>query len=194
MAQTHSNSPFFSKNNSDTKDNPLSPNGRFSRLSYLGWYGFLNIVTVIAYIALGLFVGVFSLNSFSINDRVMDLFSGAMGIGVMVLWVIVAYFHIVFMIRRLHDANRSGWLCLLLLVPIVQIFFMLYLLFAPGSKGYNDYGSPRLALVWEKILAWLMIIVIILGLFSFASLMSYMMGAGELQTPTEIVQKGTRYF
>ncbi|MPW45511.1 DUF805 domain-containing protein [Acinetobacter guerrae] len=194
MTQPSSNSPFFARNSIEIKDNPLSPNGRFNRLSYLGWYGFLNIVTVIAYLALGVFVGVFSLNTFSINDRVMDLFSGAMGIGVLILWVVVAYFHIVFLIRRLHDLNRSGWLCLLLLIPIVQFLFMLYVIFASGTKGLNDYGAPRSSAVWEKILAWLMIIVMILSLFSFASLISFMSSSGELQSPTQIVQKGTSYF
>lgn len=193
MTQPSSNSPLFSKPIA-LRDHPLSPTGRFNRLSYLGWYGFLNIVTVIAYLALGTFVGVFSLNTLSINDRVMDLFSGAMGIGVFILWIIVAYFHIVFIIRRLHDANRSGWLCLLLLVPLLQIVLMLYVLFASGSKGVNDYGAPRDSAVWEKILAWLMIIVMILGLFSLVSLISFMSGTGELQSPTQIVQKGTGYF
>ncbi|MBK0063495.1 MULTISPECIES: DUF805 domain-containing protein [unclassified Acinetobacter] len=194
MTQPTPNSPFFSRNSIEVKDNPLSPNGRFNRLSYLGWYGFLNIVTVIVYLALGVFVGVFSLNTFSINDRVIDLFSGAMGVGVVILWVVVAYFHIVFLVRRLHDANRSGWLCLLLLIPIVQFLFMLYVIFAPGSKGFNDYGAPRSSAVWEKILAWLMIIVMILSLFSIASLISFMSSTGELQSPTQIVQKGTSYF
>ncbi|MEC8058436.1 MAG: DUF805 domain-containing protein [Pseudomonadota bacterium] len=194
MTQPSSNSPFFARNSIEIKDNPLSPNGRFNRLSYLGWYGFLNIVTVVAYLALGVFVGAFSLSTFSINDRVMDLFSGAMGIGILVLWAIVAYFHIVFLVRRLHDSNRSGWLCLLILSPLVQFLFMLYVLFVPGSKGLNDYGAPRPSAVWEKILAWLMIIVMILSLFSVASLISFMSSTGELQTPTEIVQKGTSYF
>ena len=194
MTQPSSNSPFFSGNNNETTDNPLTPNGRFNRLSYLGWYGFLNIVTVIAYLALGIFVGAFSLNTMSINDRVIDLFSGAMGIGILVLWAIVAYFHIVFLVRRLHDANRSGWLCLLILIPIVQFLLILYVLFVPGTQGRNDYGAPRPSAVWEKILAWLMIIIIILSLFSVASLISMLSSTGELQTPTEIVQKGTSYF
>ena len=30
--------------NALVKDNPLSPKGRFNRLSYLGWYGLLTIV------------------------------------------------------------------------------------------------------------------------------------------------------
>jgi len=40
---------------------------------------------------------------------------------------------------RLHDIGRSGWLSLLLLVPIVNFIFMLVLLFVPGDDD-NDYG------------------------------------------------------
>jgi uncharacterized membrane protein YhaH (DUF805 family) len=39
--------------------------------------------------------------------------------------------------RRLHDINLSGWLSLLLIVPGMQLF----LLFMPGTKGPNKYGS-----------------------------------------------------
>lgn len=46
----------------------------------------------------------------------------------------------------------------------------------------------------KKFYVWLMIIVMILSLFSVASLISFMSSTGELQTPTEIVQKGTSYF
>ncbi len=42
--------------------------------------------------------------------------------------------------RRLNDLNQSGWLSLLLIVPLVNFFFGLYLLFAGGTQGTNNYG------------------------------------------------------
>ena len=47
-------------------------------------------------------------------------------------------------IRRLHDLNKSGWFALLLLVPIIDFFFALYLLFVKGTDGPNDYGPDPL--------------------------------------------------
>ena len=48
-------------------------------------------------------------------------------------------------IRRLHDLNKSGWWVLLYLIPYVNLIFGLYLLFAPGTHGYNRYGEDPLA-------------------------------------------------
>ncbi|HSX43069.1 MAG TPA: DUF805 domain-containing protein [Candidatus Saccharimonadales bacterium] len=45
-------------------------------------------------------------------------------------------------VRRLHDINQPGILCLLSLVPAVNLFFVLCLLFAPGTGGANSYGEP----------------------------------------------------
>lgn len=43
-------------------------------------------------------------------------------------------------IRRLHDLGLSGWLTLLEFVPVVNLGLSLYLLFAPGNEGANQYG------------------------------------------------------
>jgi len=39
-----------------------------------------------------------------------------------------------------------------------------------------------------------MIIFFVLGLFASASVISFMMGSGEIEQPHEIIQKGTQYF
>ena len=70
----------------------------------------------------------------------------------------------------------------------------IYILLASGTTGLNQYGAPRATPVWEKILAWLMIILFVLSFIASGSLISYMMGAGELETPQEVLQKGTEYF
>lgn len=67
-------------------------------------------------------------------------------------------------VRRLHDLGRSGWLILLMLLPVlllplvmllnggatllllvslVQPLFMLYLFTAAGTAGMNRYGTPN---------------------------------------------------
>lgn len=44
------------------------------------------------------------------------------------------------MIRRLHDLDRSGWLLLTLLVPVVNALVLLWLSCAKGTSG-NQYGA-----------------------------------------------------
>jgi len=49
-----------------------------------------------------------------------------------------------FPVRRLHDLGKSGWYVLLLIIPLVNFFFQLYLLFAKGEAGDNTYGhAPK---------------------------------------------------
>jgi uncharacterized membrane protein YhaH (DUF805 family) len=44
--------------------------------------------------------------------------------------------------RRLHDFNKSGWLSLLVFVPLVNAILGIILLFKPGSHEANKFGVP----------------------------------------------------
>ena len=43
-------------------------------------------------------------------------------------------------VRRLHDTDRSGWWCLLMLVPIVGLVVLVFLLL-PGTPGNNRFDT-----------------------------------------------------
>lgn len=47
-------------------------------------------------------------------------------------------------VRRLHDLNKSGWLTLILGIPLIGSVFGIYLLCAKGTDGSNDYGADPL--------------------------------------------------
>jgi uncharacterized membrane protein YhaH (DUF805 family) len=187
-------SPFFSRPQPTSSDNPLSPEGRFGRLSSIGWYGFVHLITFFATIALSLVMGIFNLNTLSVDNQFVNTLTGIAGLGFVVILVLYIYLVMVITIRRLHDMNRSGWLILLFLLPVVNILLGLYLLLGSGTAGINNYGLPRETPVWEKILAWLMIIITVLSFLASGSMVSYMFGKGELEMPQEVIQKGTQYF
>ena len=187
-------SNFFSRPQTQIQDNPLSLNGRFGRLSYIAWYGFLNLITVFAVIALSLALGIFNLSTQSLDSHFIDTLMGLGGLGFLIISVLYFYFNLVIQVRRFHDMNRSGWFILLFIVPLVNIFVFFYLLLGSGTQGINHYGPQRISAIWEKILAWFMIVISILSILGTGSLMSYMMGAGQLETPTEILEKSTDYF
>lgn len=44
--------------------------------------------------------------------------------------------------RRLHDLNKSGWMQLIWLIPVLGWIYMIYLLAQPGDSGDNQYGTP----------------------------------------------------
>jgi uncharacterized membrane protein YhaH (DUF805 family) len=52
------------------------------------------------------------------------------------LWPSIAIY-----IKRAHDRGRSGLFVLLFLVPILNIWAMIELLFLPGTSGANTYGA-----------------------------------------------------
>lgn len=43
--------------------------------------------------------------------------------------------------RRLHDMNKSGWLQLLWLIPILGWIYLIYLLAQPGDAADNPHGT-----------------------------------------------------
>ena len=47
-------------------------------------------------------------------------------------------------IRRLHDIGKSGWMVLIVLIPCIGAFWLLYLMVQDSSPLDNEYGpSPK---------------------------------------------------
>jgi hypothetical protein len=85
--------------------------------------------------------------------------SGA-AVGVLVLaYAGMAVFHVWLGARRSRDFNVSGWLALLIFVPLANLVF----LFVPGTDGTNRFGPkppPNKGAGIFIVLAFLMIAVI----------------------------------
>lgn len=45
-------------------------------------------------------------------------------------------------VKRLHDRDHTGWFVLLILVPVADIFFLLYLALWRGEPVANEFGAP----------------------------------------------------
>lgn len=152
-------------------DHPLSPRGRFARLAYLAWYLVISLVIVLVAI---LGIAIFG-NSASTTDPYANI--GTASILIMaVAYIVFFYYAIVFTIRRLHDLNQSGWLSLLILVPLVNVFFMLYVMIAPGTKGSNNFGLPRPNKGWESVLGIIYIILSVLAIIGGIAVMTMLGG------------------
>lgn len=143
--------------NSYANDSGLNAAGRFGRFSYLAWNCLLAI-------AMLLFIAVIAVLFPSLFQGAADGLPAFAVIIFGILYLAVLYFTFVFTIRRLHDRSHSGWLSLLLLVPLANIGIALYLLFAPGDAKSNAYGAPRATAGWESVLAWIYIALMALTL------------------------------
>ena len=51
---------------------------------------------------------------------------------------------VMLMIRRLHDLNHSGWFCIGMVLPVINIALLIYLSFFKGTDGFNQYGPDSL--------------------------------------------------
>jgi len=76
--------------------------------------------------------------------------------------------------RRLNDMGKSGWMGLLMIVPIVNIIFGLWLLFGSGDEGANEYGpAPAPNTTGVIVVAWILPIVMIVGMLAAISIPAY---------------------
>jgi uncharacterized membrane protein YhaH (DUF805 family) len=57
------------------------------------------------------------------------------------LLMLTLYGHIAISVKRLHDADQTGLLALILLIPIVNVVFTVWIGILPGSTGPNSYGD-----------------------------------------------------
>ena len=90
-----------------------------------------------------------------------------------ILYIALIYFSFLFAVRRLHDRNHSGWLSLLMLVPLVNIAMALYLTFAKGDANENQFGLPRVTQTWEKVLGWIYVLIFPIGILAAIAIPAY---------------------
>ncbi|MGB2248316.1 MAG: DUF805 domain-containing protein [Alcanivorax sediminis] len=116
----------------------LSLSGRIGRMRY---FVYATGLTMLFYLVVGIAAAVL-VPAFASGGE------GAMGIGAIVLSMIAlaAFIGMLimtwgYMVRRLNDINASGWLSLLMLVPLVNFILGLILIFKKGTQGGNNYGA-----------------------------------------------------
>ena len=47
------------------------------------------------------------------------------------------------MAKRLHDLGKSGWICLVVFIPVINVIAIISLLVARGDDFDNPYGPSR---------------------------------------------------
>ncbi len=98
--------------------------GRASRSAFW-WFALLQ---VIAYLVIG-----FITNRSSVAGTILDIVVGVP------LWLA----GLSLTVRRLHDANHTGWWWWICLVPIVGWIVLLVFYLLPGTPGTNRYNFGR---------------------------------------------------
>jgi uncharacterized membrane protein YhaH (DUF805 family) len=149
--QTPSSDPQLPDSGEIDTSSPFSPKGRFGRLSYIAWY---MIITIISYAITGA-IGGSGLFMQTDPEKVMEFYASGAGMIMIAISLISLVIYIIFSIRRLHDVNKTGWLMLLIIIPLVNFFFMIYLLVKRGDEGANRFAGFRPTPGWEKVLGYI---------------------------------------
>ncbi|MBC8256409.1 MAG: DUF805 domain-containing protein [Candidatus Marinimicrobia bacterium] len=105
------------------RDNYANFNGRASRQEY--WMFFLfNMIFAIVILGIDIILGLGFLNMvYSIAVMIPGLAVG---------------------IRRLHDIGKSGWMVLIILIPLIGPIWLIILAATDSNPGENNYGpTPK---------------------------------------------------
>lgn len=127
----------------DWKYNLTSFEGRLNRKPYwLTAIAFGIVFTILFYIVMGAFGSITPS-----TDPAMPASMSFSPIGwvlVVILYIVFLYGSVALAVKRLHDRNRSGWFYLLMLVPLVNIWIAIEILFLRGTPGANRFGADPL--------------------------------------------------
>ena len=63
----------------------------------------------------------------------------------LILMVVLSVGTFMLIIRRWHDLGKSGWLSLLMLIPLLNFLVLIFLWVKKGTDGPNAYGDDPLA-------------------------------------------------
>jgi uncharacterized membrane protein YhaH (DUF805 family) len=140
----------------------FNPAGRLNRLRYWA-HGMLFAIGFYIAIAVGFLL------AFSVSP-----FIGYPIIAIAYITLIV--FSFIVMIQRLHDLDKSGWMCLLALIPLVNIYLIVLLIFFKGTPGRNRFGlqtPPNKTWHWIAGLAVPVFAVAIMGILAAIAIPQY---------------------
>ena len=147
-------------------------NGRIGRVRYIAYSMGVSMALLFGLVIVGALLAMMMGGG---NEAMMMLLAVLLYIPLIAVAFIMA-------IRRVHDMGQSGWMSLLILVPLVN----LWLLFAPGTHGANEYGPPPVKNSTGVILAafspiLLSVVVGILAAIAIPAYQAYVMKAKAAQ-------------
>ncbi|MED5239318.1 MAG: DUF805 domain-containing protein [Pseudomonadota bacterium] len=140
----------------------ISLSGRIGRMRY---FVYATGLTMLFYLVVGV-VAAILVPAFASGGE------GAMGMVAIVLSTVAlaAFVGMLimtwgYMVRRLNDINLSGWMSLLMLVPLANLILGLVLIFKKGSQGGNDYGAAPVANSGGVKAAFAVLLLLLVGYF-----------------------------
>jgi uncharacterized membrane protein YhaH (DUF805 family) len=137
--------------------NIYSASGRIGRARYIAYTLGLSILFGVFVAAVAAVLGAIGM-------------AAVAGIVTVLLYVGLLIWMVMLTMQRAHDFNTTGWLSILMLIPLVNFIFW----FIPGTDGENRFGGktpPNSVMV--LIGAWLVPLIFFVGIIAAIALPAY---------------------
>ena len=158
---------------------PFSAAGRFGRAGYLT-YIFSTFLVILS--ILGIAPSVIA----NLGDNLFFVIGGVM----LVVYILISVLSFIFMIRRLHDLNWSGWLSVLMLIPLINLIIIIPCLFFRGTDGPNNFGPPPKPNKAHVVVATVFVtLIIVSGILAAIAIPSYQQYVQKVQEMSQSVQQ-----
>lgn len=92
-----------------------------------------------------------------------------------IAYIAMLVFSFILMIQRLHDLNKTGWMSLLAIIPLANIYLLILLIFFKGTEGRNNYGlqtPPNKTWHWVLALSF-PVLMFVIGLLAAIAMPAY---------------------
>lgn len=141
--------------------NVLSAKGRLGRLRYIAYsMG----VALLCYLVIALFSGA---AGFLMPEALMG---PAVALIVILGYGAMLVISVMLTIQRCHDFNVTGWLSLILLIPLAPFIFW----FIPGTQGANRFGAqPPPNHGAMTIVVILLVAIVLIGILAAIAIPAY---------------------
>lgn len=147
----------------------FSPSSRINRLRYWAHSGLFSLASLVLLAIIG-----------TISVFVSTTLGIILGV---VAYIGIIVFSFILIIQRLHDLNKTGWMSLLAIIPLANIYLFILLIFFKGTEGRNNFGlqtPPNKTWHWIAALG-IPVFGIILGILAAIALPAYQAYVGAAQ-------------
>lgn len=156
----------------DNETQPIklwSAQGRMGRLRWVAW----SILGSLAIMPVAVVGGI--LGAATGSESVTHVLLGVAYIAYMVFYALLT-------IQRCHDLDWSGWVSLIVLIPLVVLVFM----FMRGTPGRNRFGAPPppnpRGMAWLVAIPLLIFVIGIVAAVALPAYQQYVLRAKDSQT------------
>lgn len=139
----------------------FSPSARINRLRYWAHSMLFTFAIIGVFFVIGL-LGFYASTTLAI----------VLGV---IAYIAMMVFSFILIIQRLHDLNKTGWMSLLCLIPLANIYLFVILIFFKGTEGRNNYGlqtPPNKPWHWVLALSF-PVLMFVIGLLAAIAMPAY---------------------